>query len=130
MFLNAINKEYRESVLDLALLIAHSDNDYCEAEKDVIAAYRKEMEISYEPRLRELNDILNSLTTMTISDKKKILFEMVCLVIADSNFSDEEEAILKKTARSFGIEESFISASIEIYDDLNMLYQKASKLVN
>jgi uncharacterized tellurite resistance protein B-like protein len=130
MFLNAIDKKCRESVLDLALLIAHSDNDYCEAEKEVIKAYKKEMEVSYEPRLRGLDDILNSFTTMSISDKKKILFEMACLVIADSNFSDEEEAILKKTAQSFGIEESFISASIEIYDDLNMLYQKASKLVN
>lgn len=62
--------------------------------------------------------------------KKKILFEMVSLVIADNDFSDEEEAILNKIAKTFGIEESFISSSIEIYDDLNILYQKASNLVS
>jgi hypothetical protein len=64
-----------------------------------------------------------------MEDKKKVLFEMAALVIADGSYSDEEEKLIKEISASFNISDDFITESIEIIDDLNMLYFKASKLV-
>jgi uncharacterized tellurite resistance protein B-like protein len=129
MFLGTIKESYRESVLDLALYIAESDNDFSESEKSVIDAYRQEMRLSYQPQKKELKTILDSLSPADSNDKRKILFEMAALVIADGSYSDEEEKLVKEISAVFNISDDFITQSIEIIDDLNMLYLKASKLV-
>jgi tellurite resistance protein len=130
MFLGTIEESYRKNVLDLALYIAGSDNDFSESEKKIIDAYRQEMNLDKEPQKRELKAILDSLTSANAGDKRKILFEMAALVIADGTYSDEEENITKEIATAFGIGNDFITHSIEIIDDLNVLYLKATKLVN
>lgn len=130
MFLGAIDVSCRASLLDLALLIAKSDGEYGDSERAIIAAYKKEMDVLHDPQNRELDDILSVLSGTSLSDKKKILFEMTSLILADGNFSDDEEKMLNKIADAFCLERSYISDSIEIYDDLNMLYLKAAKLVN
>jgi uncharacterized tellurite resistance protein B-like protein len=129
MFLGTIKESYRESVLDLALYIAESDNDFSESEKSVIDAYRQEMGLSYQPQKKELKTILDSLSPADSNDKRKILFEMAALVIADGSYSDEEEKLVKEISAAFNIDDDFITQSIEIIDDLNVLYLKASKLV-
>jgi tellurite resistance protein len=129
MFLSTVKELYRESILDLALYIAESDNEFSESEKSIIDAYRQEMGLSYQPQKRELKTILNSLVLADSGDKRKILFEMAALVIADGAYSDEEEKIVKEMASAFGIGDDFITQSIEIIDDLNVLYNKAAKLV-
>jgi hypothetical protein len=130
MFLGTIDESIKASILDLALVIAKSDSEYSDPEEAIIAAYKKEMGISHEPQDRKLDAILSDLSKASDSDKKKILFEMTSLVLADSNFSDDEEKLLNEIAVSFGLDRSYISDSIKIYDDLSMLYQKAAKLVN
>jgi uncharacterized tellurite resistance protein B-like protein len=129
MFLSTVKELYRESVLDLALYIAESDNEFSESEKSVINAYRQEMALSYQPKKKELKTILDSLLPADSNDKRKILFEMAALVIADGSYSDEEEKLVKEISAAFNIGDDFITQSIEIIDDLNMLYLKASKLV-
>lgn len=129
MFLGTIKESYRESVLDLALYIAESDNDFSESEKSVIDAYRQEMGLSYQPQKKELKAILDSLSPADSNDKRKILFEIAALVIADGSYSDEEEKLVKEISAAFNISDDFITQSIEIIDDLNVLYLKASKLV-
>lgn len=130
MFLGTINESCKESVLDLALHIAESDNEFSESEKPIVNAYRQEMGLSYQPQKKELKTILDSLALADICDKKKILFEMAALVIADGSYSSEEEKIAKEISTAFNISNDFITQSIEIIDDLNVLYLKASKLVN
>lgn len=129
MFLGTIKESCRESVLDLALHIAESDNEFSESEKLIIDAYRQEMGVSYQPQKKELQSILDSLASAAMGDKKKILFEMAALVIADGSYSDEEEKLIKEISAAFTISDDFITQSIEIIDDLNVLYLKASKLV-
>jgi uncharacterized tellurite resistance protein B-like protein len=129
MFLGTVKEAYRESVLDLALHIAESDSEFSESEKTIIDAYRREMGFSYQPQKKELKSILDSFASAAMEDKKKILFEMAALVIADGSYSDEEEKLIKEISASFNISDDFITESIEIIGDLNMLYFKASKLV-
>lgn len=129
MFLGTIKESYREGVLDLALYIAESDNDFSESEKSVIEAYRQEMGLSYQPQKKELKIILDSLSHADSNDKRKILFEMAALVIADGSYSDEEEKLVKEISAAFNISDDFITQSIEIIDDLNVLYLKATKLI-
>jgi tellurite resistance protein len=130
MFLGTIKESYRESILDLALYIAESDAEFSESEKSVIDAYRQELGIAYQPQKKELKAILDSFSAANASDKKKILFEMAALVIADGSYSDEEEKIVKEISKVFNISDNFITQSIEIIDDLNVLYVKATKLVS
>jgi uncharacterized tellurite resistance protein B-like protein len=129
MFLGTIDETYKKSVLDLALYIAESDNEFSETEKSVIDAYRQEMGLTYQPQKKELKIIFDSLSQADSNDKRKILFEMAALVIADGSYSDEEEKIVKEISAAFNISDDFITQAIEIIDDLNMLYLKASKLV-
>jgi tellurite resistance protein len=129
MLLGTIKESYREVVLDLALYIAEADNEFSESEKSVIDAYRQEMGLSYQPQKKELKTILDSLSPADSNEKRKILFEMAALVIADGSYSDEEEKLVKEISSAFNISDDFITQSIEIIDDLNVLYLKASKLV-
>jgi tellurite resistance protein len=130
MYLGTIKEIYKESVLDLAWLIAQSDNEYSESEKAIINAYKQEMQLKYEPQKKELKDILDSLAGAGAADKKRILFEMAALIIADGSFSDEEQKLIKEISTAFKIGDDFFTQSIEIIDDFNMLYLKASKLIN
>jgi tellurite resistance protein len=129
MYLGTIQESCKESVLDLAFLIANSDNEFSDSEKAIIDTYRQEMQIAYEPQKRELTSILASLAESAALDKRKILFEMAGLVIVDASYSDEEENLLKQIASSFNIDADFITQSIEIIDDFNVLYSKATKLI-
>jgi hypothetical protein len=129
MYLGTIQDSYKESVLDLAFLIANSDNEFSDSEKFIMEAYKQEMKIAYVPKKKDLQAILDSLASATTLDKRKILFEMAALIIADSSYSDKEEELVKKISVAFNISDDFITQSIEIIDDLNVLYLKASKLV-
>ncbi|GHT97760.1 hypothetical protein FACS1894142_2990 [Spirochaetia bacterium] len=129
MYLGSIEDRLKERVLDLAFLIANSDSNYSDSEKFIIENYEQEMRISYTPRKRELEEILNSLSSANSTDKRKILLEMVALVVADGEYSIAEQTLLKKISGVFNIEEGFLTDAVGIVDDMNILYLKASKLI-
>jgi tellurite resistance protein len=129
MFLETINESCKKDVLDLALLVAESDDEFSDSEKIIIESYKHEMKIDYNPQKKSLASILRSFANISQFDKKKILFELAALIIADGSYSDEEEHLIKEISAAFNISDDFITQSIEIIDDLNVLYLKASKLV-
>ena len=129
MFLSTITEYLKESVLDLALILVEADKDFYESAPAIMESFKNRLSITSNPKKRELKEILESLSGADITDKKKILFEITCLVYSDNIFSDTEREIFKEVTNAFQIEDDFVYRSIEIADDLNMLYYKANKLV-
>ena len=129
MFLGTITESLKESVLDLALLLVEANKGFYESAPAIMDAFKNRLSITKEPKKRKLKDILESLSSADIIDKKKIMFEITCLAYTDGVYSDKEREIFKEITAAFKIDDDFVNRSIEIADDLNMLYYKANKLV-
>ena len=110
MYLSLLNTEQKKLFLSIAYDLASSDMDFSESERQVIDGYSMEMKIEFkmEEIDKYLNRFINNINqTCGKREKKIIIFEMIGLAMADSNYDDNEREIIKKALTLFGLETNF-----------------------
>ena len=110
MYLSLLNTEQKKLFLSLAYNLAASDGDFSENERQVIKGYsmEMEMELKMEDVDKDLNHVISNINQICGNREKKIIvFEMIGLAMAESNYDDGEREIVKKALTIWGLESNF-----------------------
>ena len=103
MFLHDLTGEEKNAFLELAHYIARSDDDFSEAEENMIATYCLEMQIKnidYDENTFNLETTLSKFENK--KSKKIALLEIMALIYSDG-LEDEEQKILDKMVEVFDL---------------------------
>lgn len=130
MYLTRLNEKQKVVFLELAYQIVSADGNYSDAEKQMMTAYYREMELSSETEVKEkkLEEIIAELNkAFGIVEKKIVVFEAVGLAMIDGNCASSEKDILNRVQSAIGIPteyysqcESLIKDYIELQNKINM----------
>lgn len=102
MFLNRLNDQEKNSFIQLAHHLAHSDGSVAQQEEDVIAKYCMEMQIDdieYSEGAFNLDEVLKIFKAD--SHKKIVLLEIMALVFADGILDDAEQEVINQIIDAF-----------------------------
>lgn len=130
MFLSLLNTNQKLLFTSLVYNLAASDGDVSEDERMVIESYsaEMEMEISLENVDADMDNIISQISNMSgVREKKIIVFEMIGLAMADSNFDEGEREIVRKALRIFNLDVEFgdfcerkIAEYLKLQEELNL----------
>ena len=104
MFLNRLTLNEKTNFLILAHHVAHADSDFSEEEELIVAKYCMEMQmddVEYTPNHFNLENCLSSFGSE--ASKKIVLLEIMAMVFADSKLAKQEDLILNKIVKYFGL---------------------------
>ena len=110
MYLSLLNTEQKKLFFSVAYNLASADGDFSESEKRAINGYSMEMEMEFkiEDVDKDLNRVISNLSQICGNREKKIvIFEMIGLAMADSNYDNNERKIVKRALGLFGLESNF-----------------------
>lgn len=96
--------------VSLACDLASSDGYFSDEEKLVIDSYSAElgMEIDYSAINEDIYQVISELNTVCeLREKKIIIFELIGLAMADSNYDGCERKIVREAMIEFGINVEF-----------------------
>lgn len=125
MFLEMLNEEQKELFLHLAVKAAYANEILEEAEKDMLIAFAKEMNI--KPVLSSDKDLEVMLEKLKLIcggiERKIILFELVGVMYSDNVCDNSETAFLEEIAKAFNIDNSVLTKMCEHVKDYIQLYR-------
>lgn len=107
MFLNRLKKKEKVAFLHLAHHIARSDNNFSESQKEIIGKYCMEMQIEdikFNEKKFDLKQVLSSIKNE--QSQKIVLLEVMALIYSDNFLHEEEEKVLNKMIKVFGLNQS------------------------
>lgn len=126
MFLNYINYECREDVMDLAIYVALANKVIEKSEEESLNQYFHELGLE-KRELAPKNSLEETIKKITLNtnfkEKKMIMFELVALAYVDGECDDKEEKLLSEIIKSFGIKNEDI-------DSMNLLIIKLRNIYN
>ena len=112
MYLMNLSEKVKKAFLELAYLVAVSDNDYSDDEKLIMEAYKKELQIEYD-----LNDLEGNIDPDAVvqvlcadaneAEKKIIVFEITGLAMTDNQYDDEERKMIKQMNAAFKLDDDY-----------------------
>ena len=103
MFLNRLDNKEKVAFLELAHYIARSDNDFSDAEENMIAIYCLEMEIeniNFDDTKFNLESTLSKFETE--ESRKIALLEIMALIYSDG-LEDEEQKVIDSMVNIFNL---------------------------
>ncbi|HIY43547.1 MAG TPA: hypothetical protein IAA23_00730 [Candidatus Helicobacter avistercoris] len=114
MFLHQLSTEEKKSFLEIAYHFAWSNDDFSDAQKEIIKGYCNEMQIEDIKYDRNNFDIHNVLLKISNPRSQKIvLLETMALIYADSSSLDSihkgEKEVLDLMISSFGIDKHILN---------------------
>ncbi len=114
MYLMNLSEKVKKAFLELAYLVAVSDNDYSDEERLVMEAYKKELQIEYDMDNSDINIDPDVVVQVLCADaneaeKKIIVFEIVGLAMTDDQFDDEERKMIKQMNAAFQLDDDYPS---------------------
>ena len=114
MYLMNLSEKVKKAFLELAYLVAVSDNDYSDDEKLVMEAYKKELQIEYD--LNNLEGNIDPEAVVQVlcaeaneAEKKIIVFEITGLAMTDNQYDDEERKMIKQMNAAFKLDDDYPS---------------------
>ena len=133
MYLMNLSEKVKKTFLELAYLIAVTDNCISEEEKIVLEAYKSELQIDYD--FQTINTNLNLETVLRSlcqdaneTEKKIIVFEIIGLAMTDSLYDDEEKKTVIQINEAFRLDDAYpakcetmISRYIELQTQIDAL---------
>lgn len=131
MFLEMLRGDEKERFLDLAIKAAEANGEVVEDEKRMLKAFAKELEIlpRYSSSL-SLSDILADFVSNSSKQTMRIVvFELIGILFADSEFDEKEKNYLNEITESFGLDKSIIAEMIDEIKQYSFLYKKICKTV-
>lgn len=132
MFLNKLTSEQKELFLDLCIFLSNADGNFSDAEKLSIEQYCNEMNISdvrYETS-NKFEDIVDLLCEKTSAIEKKIIvFEILALALADSEYSESEKKMVNTITSKFDISDTLREEMVTIIQKLTAIYVDVNAIV-
>lgn len=112
MYLMSLSENVKKAFLELAYMVAVSDNDYSDEEKLVMEAYKIELQIEYD--LQKLGSNIDPdmvvqvlCADASIAEKKIIVFEIIGLAMTDNQYDDEERKMIKQMNAAFKLDDDY-----------------------
>ncbi len=132
MYLSVLGEKQKESFMDLAYQLSMADTVFSDEEQMVMQGYLGELGIDYDyvANAKSLDAIIGQLLTNGCeeSEKKVMVFELVCLAMSDDDYDDRERALIERLSVSFGFPSDFcdkceaaLKAYLEAQDNLTSL---------
>ncbi|MDO5361025.1 MAG: hypothetical protein Q4F03_00060 [Eubacteriales bacterium] len=124
MFLNYLERGNKKRFLDICVHAAMSDGNFVKEEKEMMAAYCREMNIpEYIPEENEsletiLNDFVNNSSDV---ERKIVLTEILGLVKADNAYTEKEKEFMEKLAAKMCIEAGVLDKINSLLDIYNLV---------
>ena len=112
MYLINLSENVKKSFIELAYLVAVSDNNFGEEEKIVMEAYKNELQIEYDFQTMDgsinLDAVVQSLCAeANEAEKKIIVFEIIGLAMTDNQYDDEEKKMIKQINEAFQLDDAY-----------------------
>lgn len=110
MFLNRLRPEAKELFLEAACGIAYADGRFAGEEKEILAAYAREMNVTMDGAQapEDLHALVQRMAeTMNPQEKKIAFFELVGLAMADGEYGADERKAMQELMKTFGMAEAF-----------------------
>lgn len=102
MFLHVLNKNEKESFMDVANIAMTIDGFASEEEKLVLETFSYECELpGYIPSKKGLDELLEELTKINVIKKRVILIELISVWSADGVWEKSEVEMLRKIRMEF-----------------------------
>lgn len=133
MFLHLLDKEEQKNFLELANILINCDGYLSKEELHLMDTYRYEIQMSEEEYLiqnSDLKEILNSLFSTSVKNKKVILIELIALSFSDNDAHISEKELIDKVAEKFEIDEVVVTQIIEWVDEMDKLNKKIEVILN
>lgn len=132
MFLNELPQELIKPYLSLAQALMSADGKFTDEEKNLFSLYAVEINLSELPEVEimEVEDILPLFSKLAPADKKKVYFELVSLAYADSDFSDEEKALLETIGKDWNLSSDVKERLERIVERLMIDYELLGEIIN
>jgi Tellurite resistance protein TerB. len=131
MFLNMLSNDEKELFLDVAIKAAEANGEIAKEEKEMLHAFAQEMKIeSRSTTNKDISEILKAFTENSSKQSMRIVvFELIGILFADSEFDDFEKEFLSKVTDSFGISIETRDEMISEIKDYSENYNRICKTV-
>lgn len=131
MFLRTLNNEQKELFLNLALAAASANNVIEDTEKSLLAAYADEMGVDVnKANVMPLEEICNKIKAISTSKElNEITFEIVGMMMSDSEYDAEEREFVITMANNFEIPMSRIDEMFSCVNDYSALIKRINVLM-
>ena len=110
MYLSLLNNRQKELFLMMAYHLANTDGDFSESEQMMMNSYAGEMGISPDisKTKMDISKVIDALcSTAGKREKQIIVFELIGLAMADSNYDASERKVIREMAEKFGVDTEF-----------------------
>ncbi len=132
MFLHDLPRTMVKPFLDVAYTLITADGKVGEEEMNVMNLYGVELNLDQLPELQRVDydAALKEFADLTQNVKKEVYFELISLAYADSEFAEEEQALLEKVAEAFGISDKDAEMLQNITIKLLYDYEQLGLIIN
>lgn len=150
MFLKMLNDKCQDDFLKLAIQLCMEDGNFGDEEQEMMHLYGdeigktgEELTLYYEElkklekdgekssqrqsRIRSL--VENIKDNSEEQGRKIILFELLGMAYADSDFAEEEKEFIQSIKEAFGIEDAFVEKTSRLLESYMELQEKITKHV-
>lgn len=105
MYLHLLTEEEQRDFLELAYHLMGIDGIYQDEEIAIFESYKHEcsLEEYMISKQNDLENVINSLKTVSLKTKKIILIELFGILLADGEIHEHEETFMNHLASSFEI---------------------------
>ena len=132
MYLKEFNDEKTKiAIIDLCIYSARANGVVEETERMQLEEFCEEMKYPfYEIPKQEFGEAVNYIEeSCSSSDKRKIIMELLSVMMSDGNCDDEELDFVKKVAGSWGIKQEDVEEFKHALTQLYMMYAKLNSLL-
>lgn len=127
------NNKTKEAILDLCIYCARANSVTTEEEISLIKEFSDELKIDFyeEPKNSMTNDLDYISQRCTLSEQKKIVIELLSIMIADGSCDSEEWSFMKnKVIPSLGVQEEDLTKFYKALQQLYIEYGHLNSLVS
>ena len=127
MFFSFLTEQEKENLIELAYIVAHSDNNLAEQEIAIIENLKKEANLNvYELQFKSFDKILEELDTCSIVSKASILLELLNIVVADADYNINEQKMIEKIREKWAISDEQFESIVFWLKDKGMILKEHS----
>lgn len=131
MFLNLLNDMQKPLFMELAIKAAEINEEVTSEEKLLLTEFAKELQI--EPVLSTAKDedtILRQLKDVTsVRERKIVVFEVLGIMFADSEYDDAEKAFVTRIAEFFEIDSETVDDMVKILREYARVFTEITALI-
>ena len=131
MFLDVLNKDEKEWFMDLAIKAAEANGEFAKEEVRMLHAFATEMKIPARIKSeRDLDSILKDFVDNSSKKSMKVvLFELIGIIFADSEFDDAEKKFIDTVTNAFQISSELKDEMISEINEYSSLFNKICNTV-